>query len=129
MLEARAASHLCSWPADKQYIPISVLELEAPQTVTRVLERYGKGNPSHGKPCRQRIRLRHIEVSIPSGLRLTLAVGNRFYPDRLDHDHRPIAAHNCEEWVVRGLLKGDLTLEDIAIERECDRNVFHDKEW
>jgi hypothetical protein len=94
----------------------------------RVLERYGEGDTSRRKLRSQRIRIGHMEVGIPSGLRLTLAVGKRFNSDRLHHDHPAIAADNRKKWLVSGLLERNLKVELIAIEREGGRNVLPDEE-
>src|SRR5690606_21328928 len=50
-------------------------------------------------------------------------------PERLEHDHRPVAAHDPEELVVRGrTAEGDLEPQHVAIEREGRRYVGDDEE-
>jgi hypothetical protein len=75
-------------------VTIGIFELEAAQTVVGIGERLRKGDIAGRELRRQRIRIRHIEVGIPSRSRVALAVGKRFDPDILDHDHRAGPAHD-----------------------------------
>src|SRR5439155_17119525 len=82
---------------------------------------------------RQRVRIRHFQISIPTKHRFTVIVRERFDDDLfavgdraegLDHDHRPIAANNPEKLVLRGWAsKRNLKTQHIAIERERRRDV------
>ena len=49
-------------------------------------------------------------------------------PTVLEHDHRATPAHDAKEWIVSGLLKGDLKSKLVATKRECCRCVMHDEE-
>ena len=47
---------LRSRAAEEQYVAVRVPELEASQSIVRVLERHGEGDAARGELCRQRIR-------------------------------------------------------------------------
>ena len=127
--EKLQAGYLCARMSEKQDVAIGVLKFESSQTVVGILQRYREGSTSRCKLCGQRLGIRDAEESIPPGLWLASAIRERLYSDRLDHDHRRIAAENCKKWVVSGLLEGDLKTEHIAIKRKCRGNVRHDEEW
>src|SRR5437773_4578877 len=84
----------------KQHIPIDVLELEASQAVIVVLQRSREGNTTRREFRGKRIRIRRVHVGIPSSPGFTLAVGQRWYPDHLEHDHGPVALDDPEERIV-----------------------------
>jgi hypothetical protein len=110
-------------------IAVDIFKLEATQAVISIFKRDRKGDTSRRKLGRQRIRIGHIDISVPSGPRVALAVGERFLADSLDEDHRSIATHNCDKWILIGMLIGDVKTEPVAIERSCLCDVPHDEGW
>ena len=113
---------------EKQDVAIAVLELEPTQPVMSVLEWFRKLDIARRKFGRQRIRIRNVKVSVPTCRWLSLVVREWIYTDALEHDHRATPAHDAKEWIVSGLLKGDLKSKLVAIKRECCRGVMHDEE-
>src|SRR5437667_2841346 len=93
---------------EEQDIAVDVLELETTQTVMRVLEWLGKLDIARSKFGRERIRIRDIQVSVPAGCRVSLAVRQWSDLNGLEHEHRTASANDAEEDIVRRPLKGDL---------------------
>src|ERR1043166_10111014 len=100
--------------AEKQTITINVLDHETPDTIiTSVREWYGEMNAARCEFPGQRVRIRHLHVSIPTKRRFTAVVRDRFDGDlfavgdcaeRLEHDHRPPTPGTPEKPSARGWL-------------------------
>src|ERR1700752_677433 len=124
--------------AEEQTIAINVLDHEASETIIIVRQRHCETNATRSELRRQRVRIRDLEISIPTAGWLTVVVWDRFDDDlstvrnltqRLEHDHRPITADNAEEFVVRcRASKRNFKPQHIAIERKRCRNIGDDKE-
>src|SRR5688500_3923727 len=85
------------------------------------------------KFCRQCIRVRDMEVSVPAGNALfdiARVVRHGIYTNGFHHDHRRTPLNNTEEDIVlTGSLKRDAEPETVTIKRQCGRNILYDKEW
>src|ERR1043166_1098263 len=125
--------------AEKQTITINVLDHETPDTIiTSVREWYGETNAARCEFPGQRVRIRHLQVSIPTKRRFTAVVRDRFDGDlfavgdcaeRLEHDHRPTTADNPEKLVVRRWSpECNVKTQHIAIKGEGCRDVGDNKE-
>src|SRR5690349_1217046 len=92
-----------------------------------VFECFRKCDVARRKLRRKRIRIRNVNVSIPAGRGLSLVVWDWVYTDCLEHDHCTPSAHDAEEGVVGGFLKGDLKPKLVAVERKRCRCVSYDE--
>src|SRR5262245_41131031 len=114
--------------AKEQDITLRVPQLEATQTVIRILERLRELDISRCILSSQRIRIRNIQVSVPASCRLPPAVWEWIDANVLEKTHRPAAPHDAEEEVVAKACEHDLKAKAVAIERERSRDVSHDEE-
>src|SRR5258707_9928413 len=105
-------------PTEKQDVAVRVLELESSKAVVSVLQWLGKLDIARSKFGRQCIRVWNIKVSVPPGRRLSLVVRQWIYTNTLKHDHRSPSAHDAEEGLVSGLLKGDLKPKSVPVKRK-----------
>src|SRR5262245_16095140 len=77
---------------------------------------------------RQRVRIRNVDIGVPSSPRLPPVVWEGIHTDILEHDHRATPAHDAEEDIVGRPLKEDLEPKPVAIEGKGSRHVSHDEE-
>src|SRR5882724_11949085 len=116
--------------SEEQRIAICVFQLEAAQPVMSIFKRHRKFHAARSELRRQRIRIRHIHVSVPSRRYLRSAartVRQWLRTHRLEEDHRAIALHNRKKWIAIRLLMFDPKAEHIAIKRNCSCHISHNK--
>src|SRR5262245_45313420 len=117
---------------EKQNVAVNVLKFESTQAIIGIFERFEKLDIAHRELCRQRVRIRDMEVGVPAGDALfdvSRVVWHRIDADVLEHDHRSAASYNAEEDVVRfGPLKRDVEPETVAIKSQGGGDIAHDEE-
>src|SRR3954451_11937549 len=113
--------------AEKQDVAIEVLDLEPPQTVMRVFERFGELHVTRRELRRQRIGIGNGKIRVPSSARFALVVRKWIHPDRLEHDHRAASANDPEKGIVIRPLEGDLKAKLVAIKRKRRLHISDDE--
>src|SRR5204862_7055057 len=105
---------------------------ESTQAIIGIFEWFGKLDIARRELCRQRVRIRDIEVGVPAGdafFDVSCVVRYWIDTDALEHDHRSAALDNAKEDVVRfGSLKRDSEPETVTIKREGDGDIVHNEE-
>src|SRR3954464_7953524 len=113
--------------AEKQDVAIEVLDLESPQTIMRVFERFRELHVTRRELGGQRIGIGNGKIRVPSGARFALVVRQWIHPDGLEHDHRAASANDSEKGIVRRPLEGDFKAKLVAIERKRRLHICDDK--
>ncbi len=114
---------------EKQNIAVRVSELEAAQSLPRVLEGCAENRAAIDKFGGKSIRVWRKDKSIPPHGWMTLGIWQRWYvPLRLQEYLRPIAANDGEERISIWLLKCNLESKLLAIERDGSTDVADDEE-
>ena len=116
-----------------QQVAVSVLDFKPEQTIIVYPERCKKLDIARREFCGQCIRIRNMNVCVPTGnafFDIPSVVRHGLYTDFFYNDHRSPSLDNAEENVlVTGPLECDIEAETIAVKRQCDGDISDDKEW
>ena len=67
--------------AEEQDVAVEILELEATQAIVGVLERHGERDMARRDLYRQRVRIRDVQIGVPSGAAVSGRVRQRLDAD------------------------------------------------
>jgi len=108
-----------SWPAEEQDVAVRVANLEAAQTVVRILKRYAECCAVIGKFDGERIGVWCIDEGIPphGGMPLGVRQRRRVFIG-VDQELRTVASDDSEKRISIRLLESRLKAKLVAVKRD-----------
>lgn len=118
------------WSAEEQDVAIRIGDLEAAQTVVRILKRCAECCAMIGEFSGERIGVWRVDISVPSHGGMTLGVGQgRHVFFGFDEELRSVAAEDGEKRIPVRLLEPDLKTKLAGVEGDGLIDVAYDEEW
>jgi len=113
--------------AEKRHMAVRVSDLEAAQTVGRILEGIAERGAAPGELRCQSVGIRRVAIGVPSHRRIAPGIGQRRDSAGLEEQQRTVAADNPEKWLLIRFLEPGLKPEPFLIEGDGLLDAAYDE--